>query len=84
MKKSHIFTSPFYYIDYCLAQICALELWDESRLDAKSALFKYNILCESGGTDTFLSLLQKAGLSSPFDVDVFKKLAFSASDFLSL
>lgn len=84
MKKNHIFTTPFYYIDYCLAQICALQLWDESRQDYKSALIKYNQLCESGGTDTFLKLLEGAGLQSPFDTDVIKRLAYTTCRFLDL
>ena len=84
MKKDHIFTTPFYYIDYCLAHICALQLWDESREDVKSALAKYNILCEIGGTDTFLKLINQAGLESPFDTGVMKRLAFSACRFLEL
>ena len=84
MKKDHIFTTPFYYIDYCLAHICALQLWDESRTDMKSALSKYNHLCEAGGTDTFLNLIAKAGLESPFDTGVIKKLAYSICSFLEL
>lgn len=84
MKKDHIFTTPFYYIDYCLAHICALQLWDESRTDMRSALDKYNRLCAAGGTGTFLELIKDAGLESPFDVKVIKKLAFSVCDFLNL
>ena len=84
MKKDHIFTTPFYYIDYCLSQICALELWDESREDMKAALEKYNTLCQLGGSDTFLNLIKRAGIESPFNVDVIKLLAFKYSDFLSL
>ena len=84
MKKDHIFTTPFYYIDYCLSQICALELWDESRTDLKVALEKYNTLCQLGGSDTFLNLIKKSGIESPFDVDVIKRLAFKCADFLNL
>lgn len=84
MKKDHIFTTPFYYIDYCLAHICALQLWDLSREDMKSALIKYNKLCSLGGTGTFLELLKESDLDSPFDVDVIKKIAFSCSEFLNL
>jgi M3 family oligoendopeptidase len=84
MKKDHIFTTPFYYIDYCLSQICALELWDESRIDMKSALAKYNDLCTMGGSDTFLALLKGAHLESPFNTDVIKRLAYSTAEFLNL
>ncbi len=84
MKKDHIFTSPFYYIDYCLAHICALQLWNLSREDMKTALIKYNKLCSLGGTDTFLKLLEKSELESPFDINVIKQVAFSCSEFLNL
>ena len=84
MKKDHIFTTPFYYIDYCLSQICALELWDESRADLKDALEKYNTLCQLGGSDTFLNLIKRAGIESPFNVDVIKRLAYKCADFLNL
>ena len=84
MKKDHIFTTPFYYIDYCLSQICALELWDESREDMKEALSKYNDLCTMGGSDTFLNLLKGARLESPFNTDVIKRIAYSAAEFLNL
>jgi M3 family oligoendopeptidase len=30
-RQAHIFRSPFYYIDYCLAQICAFQFWSKSR-----------------------------------------------------
>ena len=83
-KKDHIFTTPFYYIDYCLSQICALELWQESTLDMKSALHKYNELCVAGGNDTFLNLIKNAGIDSPFETDTIKKIAYSCSKFLEL
>ena len=84
MKKDHIFTTPFYYIDYCLAHICALQLWDESLEDPASALAKYNALCEAGGNDTFLNLISAAGIRSPFETDVIKKIAYSCCKFLEL
>ena len=84
MKKDHIFTTPFYYIDYCLSQICALELWDESRTEIKEALEKYNTLCQLGGSDTFLNLIKRSGLESPFKLDVIKRLAFKCASFLNL
>lgn len=84
MKKDHIFTSPFYYIDYCLAHICALQLWNESREDMKMALMKYNKLCSLGGTDTLLKLLEKSEIESPFNTDIIKQVAFSCSEFLNL
>lgn len=84
MKKDHIFTTPFYYIDYCLSHVVALALWNESESDFKAAMIKYNQLCELGGTDTFKKLLEAADLPSPFDTDVIKRLAFACCRFLEL
>ena len=83
-KKGHIFTDPFYYIDYCLAQVVALEIWDMAGTDPKAALQTYDHLCVEGGNGTFLELLSRAGLSSPFSADVFKRVAYKACAFLSL
>jgi len=83
-KKSHIFESPFYYIDYCLAQVVALQIWDMSRTNPKKALRVYDHLCMEGGNGTFLELLEKAGLSSPFSKDVLKRVAYRSCDYLNL
>ncbi|MEA4890234.1 MAG: M3 family oligoendopeptidase [Clostridiaceae bacterium] len=83
-KKEHVYTSPFYYIDYVLAQLAALDLWRTARSDAPAAWAKYDRLCGLGGTDTFLHLLQQAGLPSPFDTGTIKRLAYAVCDELSL
>ena len=83
-KKGHIFMNPFYYIDYCLAQVVSLEIWDISRTNPKKALRMYDQLCMEGGSGTFLELLEKAGLSSPFNSDVLKRVAYIACDYLNL
>ena len=83
-KKGHIFMNPFYYIDYCLAQVVSLEIWDISRTNPKKALRMYDQLCMEGGSGTFLELLEKAGLSSPFNSDVLKRVAYITCDYLNL
>ncbi|HBP38124.1 MAG TPA: M3 family oligoendopeptidase [Clostridiales bacterium] len=83
-KKQHIFVSPFYYIDYLLADLVALDLWHTSRKDPAKAWKQYDRLCRLGGRDTFLKLLEQAGLASPFDIGTIKKVAYAACDFLRL
>lgn len=83
-KKGHIFTDPFYYIDYCLAQVVALQIWDMSRTNPQKALRVYDQLCMEGGNGTFLELLDKAGLSSPFSSAVLKRVAYRSCDYLNL
>ncbi|HQT67123.1 MAG TPA: M3 family oligoendopeptidase [Acetobacteraceae bacterium] len=64
--QGHIFGSPFYYIDYTLAQCCALQFWAKSQEDYKASLDAYVKLCALGGSAPFLSLVESAGLISPF------------------
>lgn len=66
-KQSHIFNSPFYYIDYALAQICAFQFWVKDRRDHASAWSDYLRLCRAGGSMSFLNLIKLANLKSPFE-----------------
>ncbi len=73
-RQAHIFRSPFYYIDYCLAQLCAFQFWSKSQKDFASAWADYLRLCQAGGSDSFLGLVKLAGLQSPFEKGVFEPL----------
>jgi oligoendopeptidase F len=64
--KAHIYGSPFYYIDYTLAQCCAMQFWVKSRRDYAAALDDYVALCGRGGSAPFQDLVRGAGLVSPF------------------
>ena len=64
--KHHIYSSPFYYIDYTLAQCCAMQFWVLSRHDEAVALDAYVALCARGGSAPFGELVRSAGLVSPF------------------
>jgi M3 family oligoendopeptidase len=66
-RQSHIYNSPFYYIDYTLAQICAFQFWKRSREDRESAWNDYLALCKQGGSKSFLELVKIANLISPFE-----------------
>ena len=65
-KQSHLFSTPFYYIDYVLAQVCALQFWLRSQHDREEAWNDYLRLCRAGGSMSFLELVELAGLKSPF------------------
>jgi len=65
-RQNHIFASPFYYIDYTLAQVCAFQFWKKDRDDHDNAWSDYLRLCKMGGSQSFLSLLETAKLDSPF------------------
>jgi M3 family oligoendopeptidase len=65
-RQSHIFGSPFYYIDYTLAQICALQFWKRMHENREEVWNDYVELCKQGGTKPFLQLVEVANLISPF------------------
>jgi len=65
-QQGHIFASPFYYIDYTLAQICALQFWGRAQHDRESAWTDYVNLCRLGGSLSFTRLVAAAKLESPF------------------
>ncbi|MGU3471048.1 M3 family oligoendopeptidase [Paenibacillus sp. D51F] len=65
-KQSHIFQTPFYYIDYTLAQLCAFQFWKRSGDDFQTAWQDYLALCRLGGSKSFTGLVASAGLISPF------------------
>jgi len=66
-QQQHIFKSPFYYIDYTLAQICALQYWKRANDDRGEAWDSYVKLCRAGGSESFTALVRLADLRSPFE-----------------
>lgn len=80
--QMHIFESPFYYIDYCLAQCVALGFLSLSRENADSALSKYVDFMKSTGSISFASLVENAGLQSPFSENSLQKTAETAKTVL--
>lgn len=74
MKQRHIFESPFYYIDYTLAQVVAFQFLIEMQKDYKKAWKKYDRLCHLGGKYPFLVLLKKAHLLNPFQDGTVRKI----------
>ncbi|MGO1043992.1 M3 family oligoendopeptidase [Clostridioides difficile] len=73
-KQGHIFKNPFYYIDYALAQICALQFWDKMIKDKESGWNDYINICKVGGTKSFLDIVSIGNLYSPFDNECIKSV----------
>ena len=65
--QRHIYQFPFYYIDYVLALVCALQFWVRVRNDRETAMRDYVALCARGGEAPFQTLVRDAGLKSPFE-----------------
>lgn len=74
MKQSHVFGSPFYYIDYTLAQVVAFEFFNEDRKNHEKTWKKYVKLCKLGGKYPFTELLKRASLYNPFVEGTVKKV----------
>ena len=82
-RQSHIYSRPFYYIDYCLAQTVALDFWARIQEDSKAAFETYMKYTSLGGTMFFTDLLKQAGLGNPFNEETLKKVCEAADKYLS-
>lgn len=70
-RQIHLFSDPFYYIDYAIAESGALQLWLMAEKDREAAMETYLKLCHLGGSESLLSIFRSANLVSPFDPEVF-------------
>lgn len=84
MRQPHIFSSPFYYIDYAIAEVGALQLWRLAKTDHTAAMEAYLELCRLGGTKPLLSILAQVGLTSPFAPDALPPLVAAVRQELGL
>ncbi len=66
-KQHHIYDSPLYYIDYCIAGTNALQYKVKMDQDYKAAWQSYLELCRLSASDFFDALVKKAGLANPFE-----------------
>ena len=73
--QMHIYESPFYYIDYCLAQTAAFNFLLASLEDYDGAFARYLRLSRQGGEKVWTDLLEEAGFTSPFVPGALKALA---------
>ncbi len=68
-RKLHIFHIPFYYIEYGLAQLGAVQVWENSLDDAEAALSQYRRALALGNTRPLPELFGAAGAKLAFDPD---------------
>lgn len=81
-RQHHIYSMPFYYIDYCLAQTVALQFWNRIQKDQNDAWKHYMAYTLQGGSVVFTELLKNAGLDSPFEGDCLKEVCETAAKYL--
>lgn len=80
--KIHIFLYPFYYINYTLTTMGAMEFKKKMHDDKISAWNDYMNLCKVGGSKSYLETLAYANLSNPFRTGAVKNAVSFAKDIL--
>ena len=81
-RQLHIYECPFYYIDYCLSTMAALQFFLLSLIDHKDAWQRYLRLVRRAGMASYTELLQTAGLKVPFEDGSIKGIAQQMTDWL--
>ncbi len=71
-RKLHIFQVPFYYIEYGLAQLGAVQVWGNSLKNPTKAIGEYRRALALGGTVPLPVLFRTAGARLAFDADTLK------------
>lgn len=80
--QGHVFSSPFYYIDYALAELCAMQLGLLSEANYSKTIGTYLKMCRLGGTKSFLDAIEYGGLESPFSGTLISRIADHAKKIL--
>lgn len=70
----HVFHYPFYYIEYGIAQLGALQVWQNFKQDADTALKNLRRAFALGGSKPLPELFETAGIRFDFSVDTLKPL----------
>lgn len=82
--KLHIFLYPFYYINYTLTTMGAMEFKQRYHENKEQAWKDYLALCKAGSSTNYLNLLKLANLSVPFEEgSVAKSIAYAKEELLS-
>jgi len=73
-RQLHIFLHPFYYVEYGIAQLGALQVWANSRRDTAKALADYKQALALGGSRPLPELFAAAGCRFQFDAATIRPL----------
>ena len=69
-RKQHIFRAPFYYIEYGLAQLGALQIWRNAMQNQAQAVEDYRLALAQGGTQSLPALYQTANVQFAYNHDM--------------
>lgn len=81
-KQLHLFQTPFYYIDYALAQTSAIQFFMKDNEDHETAWQAYLKLCQVGGNAPYLDAIAMCGISSPFEDGLIERLSSYCKNYL--
>jgi oligoendopeptidase F len=73
-RQLHIFLHPFYYVEYGIAQLGALQVWANSKSNKAKALGDYKKSLALGGSRPLPELFAAAGCKFQFDAATIKPL----------
>lgn len=82
--KLHIYLYPFYYINYTLTTMGAMEFASRNKKNHEEAWADYLKLCKCGGSMSYLETLKHANLSNPFEEGSVKTAVEYAEEELKL
>ena len=80
--KLHIYLYPFYYINYTLTTMGAMEFKKKYAEDKAAAWQDYLKLCKTGGSRSYLETLRYANLANPFEAGSVARACGYAEDIL--
>jgi len=78
-RQLHIFELPFYYIEYGIAQLGALQVWMNFRKDRQQGVDLYKRGLAVGGTQTLPEIFQSAGIKFDFSLGMIEPLVAEVS-----
>ena len=67
LRQLHIFELPFYYVEYGIAQLGAIQVWRNSQRDHAAAVAAYRRALALGGTRSLPAIYRAAGAELVFD-----------------
>lgn len=70
--QMHVYQSPFYYLDYTIAQVNAFQFFVMDMENHEKAWKKYLELCKLGGSLGTKEIIEKVGLKNPFEKETFE------------
>jgi len=73
-RQGHLFGSPFYYIEYGIAQLGALQMWLNSKKSVADAIKNYQNALALGGSRPLPDLFSAAGCRFDFSAKTVKPL----------